>query len=202
MKEIWKNIDGYDGKYMISSLGRVKSLLFGKEKILKPKTDKDGYKLINLYKDKKSYTLKIHRLVCEAFIPNPDNKPQVDHINTIRDDNRIENLRWCTQSENNHNPITHAKWEGKNCYMYGMTGSKHRASKPVCMFSKTGVFIKEYENAQEFAREHNLYSGSNINSCCNGKIPSAYGYLWKHTEDIQFLNDNLCVLGRVRKRVG
>ena len=201
-KEIWKDIEGYEGKYMVSSFGRVKSFYLGKEKLLKPKTDKDGYKQINLYKNKKPHTLKIHRLVAQAFIPNPDNKPQIDHINTNRADNRVDNLRWCTQKENCNNPITYTKLVGENCYMYGMRGSKHRASKPVCMFTKKGVFIKEYDNAQEFARAHNLYNGNNITSCCRGKLKSAYGYIWKYTEDIQLLNDNLCIYGRIRKRVG
>ena len=201
-EEIWNNIEGFEGKYMVSSFGRVKSLNFGKETILKPRTDKDGYKLINLYKDKKSHTFKIHRLVAQAFIPNPDNKPHIDHINTNRTDNKVDNLRWCTPSENNLNPITYEKRIGENCYMFGIIGSKHRASKPVCKFTKKGIFIKEYDNAQEFAREHNLYSGSNVSSCCKGKLKTAYGYIWKYTEDIQLLNDNLCIYGRIRKRVG
>jgi len=93
--EIWKSIDGYP-EYIISNLGRVKSMKFNKERILKQFKDSSGYYCIEL--NLKSF--KIHRLVALAFIPNPDNKPQIDHINRKRDDNKIENLRWVTHQEN------------------------------------------------------------------------------------------------------
>lgn len=100
MQEIWKNIIGYEGRYMISSFGRVKSILCNKEKILSLK-DIRGYKNTCLWsKEKNRKTIQVHRLVAIHFIPNPLNKPQVNHINHIKDDNRIENLEWVTNSEN------------------------------------------------------------------------------------------------------
>ena len=102
-EEVWKPIKDYEGLYEISNLGRVKSLNYkrtGKEKILKNTVCNDGYLKVGLTKNGKDKVFRIHRLVAEAFIPNPENKPFIDHINTIRDDNRIENLRWCTQKEN------------------------------------------------------------------------------------------------------
>ena len=100
-EEIWKPIRNYEGLYEVSNFGRVKSLNYKrteKEGILKPRTDKDGYLITSLGRGK---TVKIHRLVAEAFITNPENKPCVDHINKIRNDNRAENLQWATISENN-----------------------------------------------------------------------------------------------------
>ena len=113
MNEIWKPVKDYEGLYEISSLGRVKNLNYrgtGKEKILKNTEDRKGYSTISLRKNEKRKLLKVHRLVAEAFIPNPESKPCVDHINTIRNDNRVENLRWVTNKENNNNPLTKKKY--------------------------------------------------------------------------------------------
>ena len=133
--EIWKPIAGFEGLYEISSLGRVKNVphwvtrdyirnngehiidrLFIKEKILNPKRKYPHSKRTKggeqcylghaLRKGGKYFNKLLHRLIAEAFIPNPDNKPCIDHINGDALDNRIENLRWCTYKENNNNPIT------------------------------------------------------------------------------------------------
>lgn len=108
LNEEWKDIKGYEGLYQVSNKGRVKSLKnkgVDRECILKVVTNR-GYLQVRLCKNSNVKTLKIHRLVAEAFIPNPDNKPCIDHINTERTDNSVENLRWCTQKENMNNPIT------------------------------------------------------------------------------------------------
>ncbi|MDU6360109.1 MAG: NUMOD4 motif-containing HNH endonuclease [Clostridiales bacterium] len=111
--EIWKDIEGYEGLYQISSFGRVKSIEriddnnhLVREKILKQQNNKFGYCTVGLYKNKQQKKFMVHRLVAQAFIPNVDNKSDVDHINTIRDDNRVDNLRWCTRKENINNEIT------------------------------------------------------------------------------------------------
>jgi hypothetical protein len=107
--EIWKDIKGYEGIYQVSNTGRIRSLLFNKQKTLKGSMNSEGYLTVRL----KGKTYHIHRIVAETFIPNPDNKPEVDHINTDRCDNDVNNLRWVTRKENHNNPITKEHHKGK-----------------------------------------------------------------------------------------
>lgn len=104
MEEIWKDIKGYEGKYQVSNYGSVKTLNYrrtGTARLLIPKNDK-GYLAVGLYKNGKRKMFLIHRLVAEAFIPNPENLPQVNHIDEDKTNNYVENLEWCTQSYNNN----------------------------------------------------------------------------------------------------
>lgn len=109
MEEIWKDAKGYEGLYQISNLGKVKRLVSvkcKKERFLSITKDrKSGYCRVMLCKNNKTKRFLIHRLIAEHFIPNPENKPCIDHINGVKDDNRIENLRWCTYKENNNYQI-------------------------------------------------------------------------------------------------
>ena len=98
--EEWKDINGYEGLYMISNFGRIKSLY--QNRILKPKVDKNGYLEIGLMKNKRRKYFKVHRLVAMNFIDNQNNYPVVNHKNEIKNDNRVENLEWCTVKYNNH----------------------------------------------------------------------------------------------------
>ena len=117
-KEEWRDIQGFEGLYQVSNLGNIKSLprikyyvdgriRHNNEKVISL-THKDGYTEVRLHKPKdvKGRIYKVHILVAQAFVPNPENKPYIDHINTVRDDNRVENLRWVTHKENMNNPIT------------------------------------------------------------------------------------------------
>lgn len=109
MEEIWKYIKDYEGLYQVSNKGRIKSLQDNhgnrRDKIMNPTKDNRGYLRVPLSKNKRRRNCRVHRLVAESFIPNPFNKPCIDHINSIKTDNRSENLQWCTIQENNKNPI-------------------------------------------------------------------------------------------------
>ena len=121
--EIWKDIAGYEGCYQVSNLGNVRNVKTSR--VLKGRLDMYGYCRVILYKKGAKYkSFQIHRLVATAFIPNPENKPQVDHANTVRADNRLDNLRWVTYHENNMNPLTREKF--RTNYRYSITGETRR----------------------------------------------------------------------------
>lgn len=105
--EQWRDIDGYDGMYQVSDLGRVRSRKSGEWKVLKAQKCKCGYLRVNLYRDGKLKHLLVHRLVADAFIPNTDSsKSQINHRNEIKSDNRVSNLEYCTASYNmNYNGL-------------------------------------------------------------------------------------------------
>lgn len=176
VNETWKDIPGYENLYQISSTGRVKSLNYrrtGEEKVLNPMLDNDGYYYVSLCKNGERKNFKVHRLVALSFIPNPDNKECVDHINGDRLDNRVENLRWCTIKENMNNPLTR-----KNISQSLINNSK--LSKTVLQLDiNTGEVINEFPSTKEAARQLEIYQGS-ISQCCNGKLNTAYGYYWRY----------------------
>ena len=116
MSEVWKDIEGYEGLYQVSDQGRVKSLNYrhtGKERVMKPSFDTNGYLIVWLSKDGERTLYKVDKLVAEAFIENTGNKPRICHINTIRADSRAENLCWSTQKEICNNSITKGRPRGR-----------------------------------------------------------------------------------------
>lgn len=126
-----------------------------------------GYLKVNLSKDGKVYTKNIHRLVAEAFIPNPENKNCVDHINTIRTDNRVENLKWVSYTENMNNPIS----------LHGMTGENNWKSKTVYQYTTDNVLLNTFCNARDAAEKTNSIQ-SCICRCCLGKRKIHNGFKW------------------------
>ena len=169
--EVFKDIKGYDGLYQISNYGRVKSLKYGKEKILKLCLGGDGYLKVQLWKKGKQKKYFVHRLVAEAFIPNQDNLPQVNHKDEVKTNNCVENLEWCTAKYNLDYNEGQKRRAEKNI--------NGKLSKSVYQYTLNGNFIKEWSSTHEVERQLG-YDDSNISRCCLGKRPTAYGYKWKY----------------------
>ena len=171
MEEIWKDVVGYEGIYQVSSLGRIKSLpkkikmrnqFTEKEMILKPLKTKGGYYSIHLANGKGNRKrCQIHRLVAKAFLSNPNNKPQVNHIDGNKKNNCVSNLEWCTAKENN----THALKTGLKELSYRRI--------PVLQYDLKGNFIKQWESETDTNIPH-------ISDVCKGKRKSAGGYIWRY----------------------
>ena len=179
MKEIWKDIKGYEFRYQISNVGRIKSLRryvynhFSKEKILTPVLTKKGYLQIRLSDGKRFKGYKIHRLVAQAFIPNPDNKPQVNHIDGNKLNNKVDNLEWCTGKEN----MIHA---AKNKLLKDVSGNKNPNCKKINQFDLDGNFIKEWDSIYDITNAFKI-DRHIITKCCTFKCKSACGYIWRYT---------------------
>lgn len=187
MEEIWKDIKGYEGLYQVSNLGRVKSL-FRYSKILKNKIGNNGYCTVCLYGNKKPCFKLVHRLVAEAFIPNPDGKPCVDHINTVRDDNRVENLRWCTTRENCNNPISLEKMS-KNTILRKCIkkGKEHPNASPIIQFDLENNLIRKWDCIADAEREFGNHR--RIQDCLSNssRRKTAYNSKWEYYDTDRYL---------------
>lgn len=170
MKEIWKPIEEYERLYEVSNLGNVKSLprngTIKKAKLLRVNVKKSGYVNVVLTKNNKKKTFRLHRLVAKAFIPNPQNKPQVNHKNGIKTDNTASNLEWATSSEN----VRHK---------YNVLGYNNKPVNPkpvICI--DTGDI---YGSIKEAERIYGKNYGA-IQHAVNGKTKTAYNLHWKFIE--------------------
>lgn len=189
MNEIWKDIKGYKGLYQISNLGNVKSLKrekLKKDKIIKPYNTK-GYLRIGLLKNKVRKGHFIHRLIAQEFIPNPENKPFINHINGITNDNNIKNLEWCTHQENVDHAWRTGLMKPPNKGKFGINSSRHTE---VLQFDLSGNFVSEYGSVAEAGRKINLCP-SVIFNVCSGIKKTAGGYYWKYKKDIVKIERNL-----------
>ena len=170
MKEIWRDIEGFGTCYQVSNLGRVKSLKYGKERIMKAMKDEDGYLRVTLYKDGKKKKYGVHRLVATAFIPNPYNLPQVNHKDEVKTNNISYNLEFCSVKYNiNYGSRTKRMVESKTNYP--------KFSKQV-LCVETGVI---YPSTHQVQRELG-FANSNISAACNGKQKTAYGFHWRYID--------------------
>lgn len=203
--EVWRDVVSYEGIYQVSNLGRIKSNhVHGKQGGLRtPRKDKDGYLVLFLYKAGKKAVKKVHRLVAIAFISNPNDKPCIDHVNTIKTDNRVNNLRWCTINENAENPLsrahlskartgtkasaeTKAKFseqrKGELNSMYGKNHTeeaKMKMSIPILQLDLDGNIVNEFYGATDAFAKTGIYRQT-IVGVLKGRGKTAGGYKWKY----------------------
>lgn len=174
-EEIWKDIEGYEGRYQVSNLGRVKSIKhydsrghLRAERVLKPTNDWDGYLRVNLYKNRVQVNKTIHRLVAEAFIPNPENKPTVNHIDENKTNNNVNNLEWATMKEQNSHGTRLKRFSESN-------------SKPIIAIDIANGEYTEYNSGKECAIQLGLNHG-HISSVLKGKRRQTGGYVFKYLD--------------------
>lgn len=162
--EIWKDIQGYEGLYQVSSFGRIRSLQIGNRKgrIRIARAARNGYLYIVLSKKGKAHTIRVHKEVAKAFIPNPMNLNSVNHKNFDKTDNSIYNLEWMSLADNIH----HAKINGKN------------NRKPIYQCDLNGNIIKEWESAYSVELEKGYFS-TDISRVCRGLNKKHKGYKWR-----------------------
>lgn len=171
--EIWKDIEGYEGLYQISNFGRVKSLKWNHSNIIKTLklSNNGGYIRTSLFKNKAEKRFYVHVLVAQAFIPNPNKYPEVNHIDENKSNNHVDNLEWCNKSYN-------ANYGNRNKLI-----SIHSAMlRPVLQFDLKGNFIKEYPSIAEAVEELKIRS-SGISNCCAGRYSKSGGYKWRYKEE-------------------
>lgn len=180
-KEIWKPIKGYEGRYEVSNMGRVMSLCYKnttQKKVMSPSPNLQGYFNLALMRSGKLKRYLVSRLVAEAFIPNPENKSQVNHINGNHQDNRVENLEWVTAKENMQHAF-HVLKRKANVTQLGKYGILDPASKSVRMMSKDGKELRFFGCIRDAEREMNIRS-ANITAVCRGRRSSAGGFKWEY----------------------
>ena len=185
--ENWKDIKGYEGLYQVSDLGRVRSLerdVFNprgtvirhiEEKILAPNLNRYGYQYVSFSLNGKIKSITVHRLVAEAFIPNPENKPQVNHKNEIKTDNCVDNLEWCDASYNiNFGTRTERSIQNRRSYKFGNNPS---AKAVFCV-----ELNKTFDCAIRVEEELGI-CGSSICNVCKGKQKTAGKLHWRYAND-------------------
>lgn len=172
MQEVWKSIENYPD-YMVSNMGRIKSLKFGKEKIMSPRKSGNGHLKITL----NTYNnFLVHRLVAMHFIPNPEHLPEVNH----KDEDKTNNMVWVNEDGSIDYDKSNLEWCDRN-YNCNYGTSKERISKnnsiPIIQFSKDGYMLKVWNSAAKIFRDLNI---THISDCCKGIYNSSGGYIWKY----------------------
>lgn len=172
VSENWFNIP-FDFDYEITKHGHIRNLNTGN--VIKHFTNKYGYKYCTLSKGGKKKNISIHRIVASTFIPNPHNKPYINHINCNKTDNRVDNLEWCTPKEN----VFHAKQNGltsKPPSQSGKFGKLNKTSKPIRQMDVIGNVVRDYDCARDAIKYG--FMPSQISRCCNGVTEKYKGYKW------------------------
>ena len=187
--EIWKTAvyddEIYEGLYKVSNFGRILSLNYrrtGKAKLMTPGTDKDGYFQVILYKNGESKTCKVHRLIAETFLENPENLPEVNHKDENKKNNFVflnedgtvnkkrSNLEWKTHKDN----INH----GTRNERVSKALTNGKCSKKVLQLSLSGELIREWESTRECDR--NGFDHGHVSACCRGEKPQYKGFKWEY----------------------
>lgn len=193
--EEWRDVVGYEGLYKVSNLGRVKSLPKDIRRgsgiyhrgciIMKPIINGNGYYQVTLFSNNNKKKIRlIHNIMLEAFVPNPNNYTECDHINTIKTDNRLENIRWANRDININNPLTKEhRHKAIQAYCRNPDFIKKQRNnqpymKPVLQYTLDMDFVKEHISLMEAARSVNGFIAS-ISRCCHGRQRTSYGYIWK-----------------------
>lgn len=182
MEEIWKDIEGYEGLYQVSNLGNVKSLNYrnkGIEGILTPKCNCDGRLWVDLYGHGKPKHMLIHRLVAMAFIPNPNNYPQINHMDENPKNNHVDNLEWCTGSYNiryffERHPYV---WNGQS--FSSDRRKKITRTQRIVQLDLSGNVVRIWDNLVSIKHETG-WNEWHIEECCKGNRKKARGYIWRY----------------------
>ena len=175
MKENWKDIKGYEGIYQVSDKGRIKNVRTGR--ILKTHPNKKGYLMIRISDGKERKGYGVHRLVAEAFIPNPDNLPQVNHKDENKLNNNVDNLEWCTLQYNVNYGTARQRMSKTNV-------NNPKKCKPIAQYTLDyqSELIKVWPSGAEIERKLNFFA-TNVMKCCKGEIKQAYGYQWAYWKE-------------------
>lgn len=189
MEEIWKDISNYEGLYQVSNLGNVRSLshirkngkketqkYLSKGRLLKPAIQSVGYKFVVLSKQGKTKGYRVHRLVAEAFIPNPDNLPQVNHKDENKLNNNVNNLEWCTVAYNNNYGTKQERYR---------KAIKEKNGRKINQYDLEGNFVKSWNCIMDAERYLNKKRAATpIWACCNNLKKTAYGYRWEYQNQV------------------
>ena len=191
LNEEWKDIKDFEGLYQISNYGRVRRIgvyristryykkgRYYQTKIMTSSIGKHGYCCVQLFDYNGSFkTVRVHRLVAQAFIPNLENKPQVNHIDGNKQNNRIDNLEWCTNGENGK----HA-WD--NNLRTKNFGKNNHISKKILQYTPDKKLIKEWDCIKDISRTLG-YNYGYIISCCKRKYKLGHNFIWRYKEEIE-----------------
>ena len=169
MGEIWKDVEGYEGLYQVSNLGRVRSLYTNRQ--LKKISTSTGYHAVGLYKDGRSKRCSVHRLVAQAFLPNPERKATVNHKNGDKHDNCADNLEWATHEENQRHAVQTGLWVNAN-------HKNNKLSIPVAQYDLDMNLIRIFPSINEARRCG--FRADEICRCCKGINKTSGGYIWKY----------------------
>lgn len=192
--EIWAPIPGYNGKYEASTLGCVRSMSYRNKKEVHTLKEADykGYLKVRISMNGSAKSMLVHQLVARTFIENPDNKPEIDHIDGDPKNNRVENLRWCTKKENMNNPISierHSRAAKISVPKAWKSGFYKIMPRRVAQLSKEGEIICVWESVSMAARELGLSLG-NLFACIWGQRKTCGGYKWEYIEPGKRKNAN------------